>query len=131
LTSVADIGSDIETLKAWSDCRIGFGAPLPRVFSFGSMIESMPFIRRIGLWHHRRATARYRSPGDTNRARLVLKSYLTLRWPRQRAVAFEALRQKPPVSAPGLLLAETKSRHAANWPPFRSESRGGKCADVA
>jgi len=44
LTSVADIGSDIETLKAWSDCRIGFGAPLPRVFSFGSMIESMPFI---------------------------------------------------------------------------------------
>ena len=44
VTSVADKGSDIGTLKAWADRRNGFAAPVPRVFYYGSMIEGLPFI---------------------------------------------------------------------------------------
>jgi hypothetical protein len=44
VTSVRDVGSDIATLNAWSDRRMAFGAPVPRVFSYGSMIEEAPFI---------------------------------------------------------------------------------------
>ena len=38
------MGSDIGTLNAWADRRTAFGAPVPRVFSYGSMIEGIPFI---------------------------------------------------------------------------------------
>ena len=44
VTSVRDMGSDIATLNTWSDYRTAFGAPVPRVFSCGSMIEEAPFI---------------------------------------------------------------------------------------
>lgn len=44
VTSVGDMGSDLSTLNAWADRRTGFAAPVPRVFSYGSMIEAMPFI---------------------------------------------------------------------------------------
>jgi imidazolonepropionase-like amidohydrolase/Tol biopolymer transport system component len=107
VTSVADMGSDIGTLKAWSDRRTGFGAPVPRVFSFGSMIESTPFI-----W-----------PGDVygvsdeqirNIVRLEkeeggatgVKSYFTLTWPLHRAVSAEARLQGLPVRAHGMIREE-------------------------
>jgi WD40-like Beta Propeller Repeat len=44
VTSVRDVGSDIATLNAWSDRRSAFGASVPRVFSYGSMIEEEPFM---------------------------------------------------------------------------------------
>ncbi len=106
VTSVADMGSDIGTLNAWADRRTAFAAPIPRVFSYGSMIEGLPFI-----WGGSAIAAsgeQIRDIVDLEKTEGVVgvKSYFTLSWPLHRVVASEALRQGLPVSAHGLFREE-------------------------
>jgi Tol biopolymer transport system component len=106
VTSVADMGSDIGTLKAWADRRSGFGAPVPRVFSYGSMIESYPFIWGGSVFGSTDEQVRDIVRLEKQEGAVGVKSYFTLPWPLHRAVAFEALRQGLPVSAHGLFREE-------------------------
>lgn len=106
VTSVADMGSDIGTLNAWADRRTGFGAPLPRIFSFGSMIESDPFIWGGSVFATSAEQAREIVRLEKQAGAVGVKSYFTLSWPLHRAVALEALQQGLPVSAHGLFREE-------------------------
>ena len=101
VTSVRDMGSDIETLKAWSDRRTAFGAPVPRVFSFGSMIEQAPFIWGGSIFAASAEQARDLVRLEKQAGVVGVKSYFTLSWPLHRAVAAEAFKQGLPVSAHG------------------------------
>ena len=106
VTSVADMGSDIGTLKAWADRRTGFGAPVPRVFSYGSMIEAMPFIWGGSVFGTTDEQMRDIVDLEKKEGVVGVKSYFTLSWPLHRAVAAEAFKQGLPVSAHGLFRQE-------------------------
>ncbi|HEX8798145.1 MAG TPA: amidohydrolase family protein, partial [Terriglobales bacterium] len=106
VTSVADMGSDIGTLDTWADRRNGFGRPVPRVFSFGSMIEAMPFIWGGSLFGTSDEQMRTIVQLEKQQGAVGVKSYFTLRWPLHRAVAFEAFKQGAPVSAHGFFREE-------------------------
>ena len=106
VTSVADMGSDIGTLNAWADRRYGFGAPVPRVFSYGSMIEAMPFIWGGSVFGTSDEQVRDIVDLEKKEGVVGVKSYFTLSWPLHRAVASEAFRQGLPVSAHGLFREE-------------------------
>ena len=106
VTSVADMGSDIGTLNAWTDRRNAFGAPVPRVFSYGSMIEGMPFIWGGSVFATSDEQARGIVDLEKNEGAVGVKSYFTLSWPLHRAVASEAFKQGLPVAAHGLFREE-------------------------
>jgi hypothetical protein len=106
VTSVADMGSDIGTLKAWSDRRTGFGAPVPRVFSFGSMIESTPFIWGGSVYGVSDEQVRNIVCLEKEEGATGVKPYFTLTWPLHRAVSAEARLQGLPVRAHGMIREE-------------------------
>ncbi len=106
VTSVGDMGSDIGTLKVWADRRSAFGAPVPRVFSYGSMIEGIPFIWGGSLYATSDEQAREIVDLEKKEGAVGVKSYFTLSWPLHRAVAFEAFKQGLPVAAHGLFREE-------------------------
>ena len=106
VTSVADMGSDIGTLKAWADRRDAYGAPVPRVFSYGSMIEAPPFIWGGSVFGDSEEQMRDIVDLEKKEGVVGVKSYFTLSWPLHRAVASEAFRQGLPVSAHGLFREE-------------------------
>jgi len=106
VTSVRDMGSDIATLKAWSDRRMAFGAPVPRVFSYGSMIEEAPFIWGGSIFAASADQARDIVRLEKQAGVVGVKSYFTLSWPLHRAVAAEAFKQGLPVAAHGLCRQE-------------------------
>jgi imidazolonepropionase-like amidohydrolase len=106
VTSVADMGSDIGTLNAWTDRRNGFGAPVPRLFSFGSMIETMPFLWGGSVFGSSDGQMRDIVQLEKTQGAVGVKSYFTLPWPLHRAVASEAFKQGLPVSAHGLFSEE-------------------------
>ena len=101
VTSVADMGSDLSTLKAWADRRTGFGAPVPRVFSYGSMIEAMPFIWGGSAIITSDEQAREIVRVEKEEGAIGLKSYFTMPWSLHHAVAREAVQQGLAVRAHG------------------------------
>ena len=106
VTSVADMGSDTGTLQAWADRRNGFGAPVPRVFHYGSMIEATPFIWGGSAYGASEEQLRDIVHQEKNQGVVGVKSYFTLSWPLHRALAVEAFKQGLPVSAHGLFSEE-------------------------
>ena len=106
VTSVTDMGSDIGTLKAWADRRTGFGAPVPRVFSYGSMIETTPFAWGGSAFGASDEQVRDIVRREKQDGTVGVKSYYTLSWPLHRAVALGAFQQGLPVSAHGLARQE-------------------------
>jgi Amidohydrolase family/WD40-like Beta Propeller Repeat len=106
VTSVRDMGSDIATLNAWADQRTGFGAPVPRIFSYGSMIEAEPFIWGGSIFVASEEQARETVRLEKQAGAVGVKSYFTLSWPLHRAIASEALEQGLPVAAHGLFREE-------------------------
>ncbi len=106
VTSVRDMGSDIATLNTWSDRRTAFGAPVPRVFSYGSMIEEEPFIWGGSVFGASDEQVRDIVRLEKQAGVVGAKSYFTLSWPLHRAVAAEALKQGLPVAAHGLCRQE-------------------------
>jgi imidazolonepropionase-like amidohydrolase/Tol biopolymer transport system component len=106
VTSVADMGSDIGTLNAWADRRNAFGASVPRVFSYGSMIESIPFIWGGSVFGTSDQQMRDIVDLEKKEGAVGVKSYFTLSWPLHRAVASEAFKQEVPVSAHGMFREE-------------------------
>jgi imidazolonepropionase-like amidohydrolase len=102
VTSVRDVGSDIATLNAWSDRRMAFGAPVPRVFSYGSMIEEAPFIWGGSIFAASAEQARDLVRLEKQAGVVGVKSYFTLSWPLHRAVAAEAFKQGLPVTGHGI-----------------------------
>ena len=106
VTSVADKGSDIVTLKAWADRRNGFAAPVPRVFYYGSMIEGLPFIWGGSAYGTSDEQMRDIVDLEKREGAVGVKSYFTLSWPLHRALASEAFKQGLPVSAHGLFRDE-------------------------
>ena len=106
VTSVGDLGSDIGTLKAWEDRRNAFGAPVPRVFTYGSMIEGMPFIWGGSVYATSDEQAREIVDLEKKEGAVGVKSYFTLSWPLHRVVAFEAFKQGLSVAAHGLFREE-------------------------
>ena len=106
VTSVADMGSDTGTLQAWADRRNGFGAPIPRVFHYGSMIEATPFIWGGSAYGASDEQLRDIVHLEKKEGVVGVKSYFTLSWPLHRALAAEAFKQGLPVSAHGLFSEE-------------------------
>ena len=106
VTSVGDMGSDLGTLKAWADRRSAFGAPVPRVFSYGSMIEGIPFIWGGSIYATSDEQAREIVDLEKKEGAVGVKSYFTLSWPLHHAIAFEAFKQGLPVAAHGLFREE-------------------------
>ena len=106
VTSVADMGSDTGTLQAWADRRNGFGAPIPRVFHYGSMIEATPFIWGGSAYGASDEQLRDIVHLEKKEGVVGVKSYFTLSWPLHRALASEAFKQGLPVSAHGLFSEE-------------------------
>ena len=106
VTSVADMGSDTGTLQAWADRRNGFGAPVPRVFHYGSMIEATPFIWGGSAYGTSDEQLRDIVHLEKKEGVVGVKSYFTLSWPLHRALALEAFKQGLPVSAHGLFSEE-------------------------
>jgi Tol biopolymer transport system component len=106
VTSVADMGSDTGTLQAWADRRKGFGAPVPRVFHYGSMIEATPFIWGGSAYGASNEQLRDIVHLEKKEGVVGVKSYFTLSWPLHRALASEAFKQGLPVSAHGLFSEE-------------------------
>ena len=106
VTSVADMGSDAGTLQAWADRRNGFGAPVPRVFHYGSMIEATPFIWGGSAYGASNEQLRDIVHLEKKEGVVGVKSYFTLSWPLHRALASEAFKQGLPVSAHGLFSEE-------------------------
>ena len=87
VTSVADMGSDTGTLQAWADRRNGFGAPIPRVFHYGSMIEATPFIWGGSAYGASDEQLRDIVHLEKKEGVVGVKSYFTLSWPLHRALA--------------------------------------------
>ena len=107
VTSVRDMGSDLTLVGAWNDRRSVFGAPVPRIFSYGAMTEvEGPFFHGGSLFAGSPDEARGVVRKETRDGAAGIKSYFTLPWPLQRAVAEEARRQKAPVAAHGLTFRE-------------------------
>jgi imidazolonepropionase-like amidohydrolase len=101
VTSVGDMGSDLSTLNAWADRRTGFAAPVPRVFSYGSMIEAMPFIWGGSAFIASDEQAREVVRVAKEEGAVGLKSYFTLPWSLHHAVARAAVQQGLAVRAHG------------------------------
>jgi hypothetical protein len=101
VTSVGDVGSDLTTLNAWADRRTGFAAPVPRVFSYGSMIEAMPFIWGGSAFIASDEQAREIARVEKQEGAVGVKSYFTLPWSLHRAVADAAVREGMAVRAHG------------------------------
>jgi Tol biopolymer transport system component len=99
VTSVGDMGSDLSTLNAWADRRTGFAAPVPRVFSYGSMIEAMPFIFGGSAFIASDEQAREVARVEKGEGAVGLKSYFTLQWSLHHAIARAAVQQGLPVRA--------------------------------
>ena len=108
VTSVRDMGSDITLVKAWRDRRQHFGAPVPRVFSGGAMIETAgPFWHGGSFFAGNEKQARQIVHKETADGVIAIKSYFTLPWALHRAVADEARKLGIPVVAHGLTFRET------------------------
>ena len=101
VTSVGDMGSDLSTLNAWADRRTGFAAPVPRVFSYGSMIEAMPFIWGGSAFIASDEQAQEVVRVEKEEGAVGLKSYFTLPWSLHHAVARAAVQQGLAVRAHG------------------------------
>jgi len=93
------MGSDLGTLNAWADRRTGFAAPVPRVFSYGSMIEAMPFIFGGSAFIASDEQAREVARVEKGEGAVGLKSYFTLPWSLHHAIARAAVQQGLPVRA--------------------------------
>ena len=101
VTSVGDMGSDLSTLNAWADRRTGFAAPVPRVFSYGSMIEAMPFIWGGSAFVVSAEQAQEIVRVERQEGAVGLKSYFTLPWSLHRAVAYAGIQEGMAVRAHG------------------------------
>ena len=107
VTSVRDMGSDMTLLKAWTDRRLGYGDPVPRIFSGGAMLESTrSFAHGGSFFAETEAQARELVRSEKRDGAVAIKSYFTLRWPLHRAMADEARRQNIPVVSHGLVFRE-------------------------
>jgi len=106
ITSVRDMGSDITLVKAWNDRRTGYGAPVPRIFSAGAMTEARPFLHGGSLFAQTELQARHLVRKQKRDGVVGIKSYFTLPWPLQRAIADEARRQNLPVFTHSLIFRE-------------------------
>ncbi|MCK5351948.1 PD40 domain-containing protein [bacterium] len=108
VTSVRDMGSDITLVKAWNDRREVYGAPVPRIFSGGAMIETTkPFFHGGSFFAHTAEQARALVRKEQRDGAVVIKSYFTLPWSLQRVIADEARRQAIPIAAHGMVFKET------------------------
>jgi imidazolonepropionase-like amidohydrolase len=107
VTSVRDMGSDITLVKAWADRRESYGAPVPRIFSGGAMIEANgTFFHGGSFFVETEEGARELVRKEKRDGAVAIKSYFTLPWPLHRAIAAEARRQNIPVVAHGLIFRE-------------------------
>ena len=107
VTSVRDMGSDITLVHAWTDRRERFGAPVPRIFSYGAMTEvTGPFFHGGSFFVGTEEEARALVRKEKRDGAFGIKSYFTMPWPLQRAIADEARRQEIPVAAHGLTFRE-------------------------
>ncbi len=107
VTSVRDMGSDITVLNAWTDRRHGYGAPVPRIFSCGAMIEATrTFFHGGSFFADTDAEARALVRKEKRDGAVAIKSYFTLPWPLHRAIADEARRHDIPVAAHGMIFRE-------------------------
>ena len=108
VTAVRDMGSDITLQKNWNDRRRGYGAPVPRIFSGGAMIESHgTFFHGGSFFAKDEDEGRGLVKKEKDDGAMTIKSYFTLTWPLHRAMAEEARQQKIPVASHGLLFRET------------------------
>ncbi len=108
VTSVRDMGSDITLVKAWRDRRQHFGAPVPRIFSGGAMTETEgPFFHGGSFFAGDEQKARQIVRKETQDGVIAIKSYFTMPWALQRAVADEGRKLRIPVVAHGLTFRET------------------------
>ena len=107
VTSVRDMGSDMTLLNAWTDRRQGYGAPVPRIFSCGAMIEATrTFFHGGSFFADTDAEARALVRKEKRDGAVAIKSYFTLPWPLHRAIADEARRHDIPVVAHGMIFRE-------------------------
>lgn len=107
VTSVRDMGSDITLVKAWTDRRVNYGKPVPRIFSGGAMTEvTEPFFHGGSFFVKTEEEARAIVRKEKRDGAMAIKSYFTLPWPLHRAIADEARRQNMPVAAHGLIFRE-------------------------
>jgi len=108
VTSVRDMGSDITLVKAWRDRRQHFGAPVPRIFSGGAMTETVgPFFHGGSFFASNTEQARRIVRKETADGVVAIKSYFTMPWALQRAIADESRKLGIPVVAHGLTFRET------------------------
>ncbi len=108
VTSVRDMGSDITLVRAWQDRRQHFGAPVPRIFSGGAMTETVgPFFHGGSFFAADTDQARQIVRKEVADGVVAIKSYFTLPWALQRAVAEEGRKLEIPVVAHGLTFRET------------------------
>ncbi len=108
VTSVRDMGSDITLVKAWQDRRQHFGTPVPRIFSGGAMTETVgPFFHGGSFFAKDTDQAREIVRKETADGVIAIKSYFTMPWSLQRAVADEGRTLGIPVVAHGLTFRET------------------------
>ena len=108
VTSVRDMGSDITLVKAWRDRRQHFGAPVPRIFSGGAMTETAgAFFHGGSFFAGDEEQARQIVRKETADGVIAIKSYFTMPWDLQRAVADEGRKLGIPVVAHGLTFRET------------------------
>lgn len=108
VTSVRDMGSDITLVKAWTDRRTAYAAPVPRIFSAGAMVESTnTFFHGGSTFVHDDESAREVVRREKDAGCCGIKSYLTLTWPLHRSVADEALKVEIPVYAHNMIFRES------------------------
>ena len=108
ITSVRDMGSDLTLVKAWEDRRKNYGAPVPRIFSGGAMVEAGgPFFHGGSQFATTEAEARQIVRKEASDGAIAIKPYFTLPWSLHRAIADEALELGIPVTAHGLIFRET------------------------
>ncbi|MGI9355097.1 MAG: amidohydrolase family protein [Rhizobiaceae bacterium] len=108
ITSVRDMGSDITLVKSWEDRRRFYSAPVPRIFSGGAMVEAAgPFFHGGSQFAANDAEARNIVRKEVRDGVVGIKSYFTLPWSQQRAIANEAFKLGVPVYAHGLTFRET------------------------
>ncbi len=108
ITSVRDMGSDITLVKAWEDRRRHSGAAVPRIFSGGAMTETVgPFFHGGSFFAKDTDQARQIVRKAAADGVVAIKSYFTMPWALQRAVADEGRALGIPVVAHGLTFRET------------------------
>ena len=80
------MGSDITLLNAWTDRRQGYGAPVPRIFSCGAMIEATrTFFHGGSFFADTDPEARALVRKEKRDGAVAINSYFTLPWPLHRA----------------------------------------------